>query len=60
MKRTRIHETADLEFRWEVFNAFNNVNFSAPTLDVTSANFGQINRTVSEPRVMQFALKLNF
>jgi hypothetical protein len=60
MKRTRIRENADLEFRWEVFNAFNNVNFAAPNLDATSANFGQINRTVSEPRVMQFALKLNF
>ena len=59
-KRTPLGERANLEFRWEVFNAFNNVNFQTPQFDVTNSNFGQITQTVSEPRVMQFALKVNF
>ncbi len=59
-KRTHVGEHAEVEFRWEVFNAFNNVNFHTPQFDVTNSNFGQITQTVSEPRVMQFALKVNF
>ena len=59
-KRTQVGERAELEFRWEVFNAFNNVNFHTPQFDVTNSNFGQIRQTVSETRVMQFALKVNF
>ena len=59
-KRVPVGEGRDLEFRWEVFNAFNNVNFGIPQRNITNSNFGQITSTVSEPRVMQFALKLNF
>lgn len=59
-KRTRITEATNLEFRWEVFNLFNNVNFDIPNTNIRSIGFGQILRTVSNPRLMQFALKLNF
>lgn len=59
-KRTRITEQTNLEFRWEVFNLFNNVNFDVPNTNIQSIGFGQILRTVSNPRLMQFALKLNF
>ena len=59
-KRTKIGESMNIEFRWEVFNAFNNTNLNTPENNVTDSNFGQITRTVSEPRVMQFALKVNF
>ena len=59
-KRTRLTETLDLEFRWEVFNAFNNVNFELPTRHIFSTNFGQLARTATNPRIMQFALKVNF
>lgn len=60
MKRFAVTETTNVEFRWEVFNLFNNVNFALPENNVFDSNFGQITRTVSEPRLMQFALKLNF
>jgi len=60
MKRFAITEEANVEFRWEIFNVFNNVNFALPENDVFDSNFGQITRTVSEPRLMQFALKFNF
>ena len=59
-KRTRIGERTDVEFRWEVFNAFNNTNLALPQTNITNSNFGQITGTVTEPRVMQFALKVNF
>ncbi|MCP5117196.1 MAG: hypothetical protein GY953_40745, partial [bacterium] len=60
MKRTQIRERYNLEFRWEVFNVLNRTNFGTPTLDITSSSFGQIQNTITEPRLMQFALKLNF
>ncbi|MEZ5403804.1 MAG: TonB-dependent receptor [Bryobacteraceae bacterium] len=60
MKRARLAESKELEFRWEVFNALNKTNFATPVLDVTSSNFGQITRTVTNARLMQFALKFNF
>ncbi len=59
-KRTALTEKTNLEFRWEVFNLFNNVNFDVPNTNIQSVSFGQIFRTVSNPRLMQFALKLNF
>jgi hypothetical protein len=36
------------------------VNFALPESNIFSSNFGQIAQTVSNPRLMQFALKLNF
>ena len=59
-KRTRVRERYDVEFRWEVFNVLNHANFANPVTNITSASFGQISRTVSAPRLMQFALKVNF
>lgn len=60
MKRIAITETTNVEFRLEAFNVFNNVNFALPENDVFDTNFGQITRTVSEPRLLQFGLKINF
>ncbi len=60
VKRHRLQERFDIEFRWEVFNLFNNVSFGLPENNIFSSNFGQIGETVSSPRLMQFALKLNF
>jgi hypothetical protein len=60
VKRQRVRERFDVEFRWEVFNLFNNVNFALPQNNIFSSNFGQIAQSVSSPRLMQFALKLNF
>ena len=60
VKRQRFHERFDVEFRWEVFNLLNNANFALPQNNIFNSNFGQISQTVSTPRLMQFALKLNF
>ena len=60
MKRTQLTETVNVEFRWEVFNLFNNTNFDTPELDIFDNDFGQITETVGGAREMQFALKINF
>jgi hypothetical protein len=49
----------NLQFRWEVFNVFNAVNYNAPITALNSSSFGQI-QTAGDPRIMQFALKYNF
>ncbi|MBK6722365.1 MAG: TonB-dependent receptor [Acidobacteria bacterium] len=60
LKRTRITETVNLELRGEVFNVFNNVNFDNPETNINSVNFGRITGIVGRPRLMQFAIRLNF
>ncbi|MDH3492605.1 MAG: TonB-dependent receptor [Acidobacteriota bacterium] len=59
-KRFKVTESSNMEFRWEVFNAFNHVNFCTPNLDIFSISFGQTTCTITNPRLMQFALKFNF
>jgi hypothetical protein len=57
-----------LVFRWEMFNAFNNVNFVIPEPNRSTAQldpivypgkFGEFT-TTTDPRVMQFALRYVF
>jgi outer membrane receptor protein involved in Fe transport len=66
IKRTNLSETQLIEFRWEVFDAFNHANFGQPGRVVGSANFGQITNTrfatgdSGSSRQMQFALKYKF
>ena len=55
-----IKEQWKLEFRTEFFNVFNNVSFANPVNVRASANFGQIVRTSTGPRVIQFGFKLSF
>ena len=49
----------NVQFRWEVFNVINHVNFNAPITALNSASFGQI-QTAGDPRIMQLALKFTF
>jgi hypothetical protein len=60
-KTTPIVEKVNLEFRWEIFNLFNNVNFGLPGSDLQDRlDLGVISNTVGGPRVMQFGVKLKF
>jgi hypothetical protein len=66
-KNFPVHEGFALEFRAEFFNLFNHPDFgllgSSATLmqDLSSpSNFGVVNQTVHDPRVIQFALRLDF
>jgi len=61
IKRTRLGAKANFVFRWEVFNVFNWPNFANPASDVSSpSTFGRISAMSVNPRIMQFALKLEF
>ncbi len=55
-----IREGQKFEFRTEFFNLFNNTNFANPVNIKSSANFGQIVKTATGPRVIQFAFKYSF
>jgi hypothetical protein len=60
-KNFSITERLGLEFRWDLFNIFNHVNFATPGNDLQdSTDLGKILNTVGGPRVMQFGLKLKF
>jgi hypothetical protein len=58
-KRFALFDHSDLLFRGELFNLFNNVNFGNPNGTVGNGSYGKITGT-SQPRIVQFALKLEF
>ena len=59
LKKTALTEAVSLEFRTEMFNAFNHAQFFNPDLNGFSPTFGQIT-TARPPRLVQFGLKLYF
>ncbi|OLE54437.1 MAG: hypothetical protein AUG51_08190 [Acidobacteria bacterium 13_1_20CM_3_53_8] len=78
IKRFSLCESRSLEFRMEVFNLFNYVNFANPISDLSAvtssggrldsrtgqiinpADFGRAISTSNNPRIIQFALKINY
>jgi hypothetical protein len=59
-KDTRFLEHQNIEFRWEMFNAFNHTQWGAPAVNLESpATFGRISST-RDPRIMQFVLRYSF
>jgi hypothetical protein len=58
-KNFMLSERMRLQFRSEFFNFFNRVNLGNPNTNASAAQFGRITGAGS-PRVIQFALKLNF
>ena len=59
IKTIPIHESMNLQFRAEIFNIFNNVNFQLPNNDINSPGFGQI-EAAQPGRIVQLALKFMF
>jgi len=56
-------ESHSVQFRWEVFNVPNSVRFdvqSANTNIDNTTSFGKYTRLLSNPRIMQFALRYEF
>jgi hypothetical protein len=53
-------EHLKVQFRTELFNAFNHVQFGSPDTGVTDTSFGQITSQNNAPRQLQFGLKLLF
>jgi hypothetical protein len=62
-KNTQIKESASLEFRGEIFNLFNRVQFGLPTAAASTAansSFGFVRSQLNNPRLVQLALRLRF
>jgi hypothetical protein len=66
LKKTRLTETKNMEFRAEMFNLFNRPNFDEPDSTFGTGGFGQIFNTlgrtlgVGTSRQIQLALRFNF
>jgi outer membrane receptor protein involved in Fe transport len=58
-KNLPVKEGMRLQFRAEAFNILNHANLGAPGTTVNSPSFGVIS-SASDPRILQFALKLIF
>jgi hypothetical protein len=62
-KRFLIKESWNVEFRTEFFNALNHANFNNPNAGYSPSSLGSFGKsfsTVTDPREIQFALKLYF
>jgi hypothetical protein len=57
LKDFAIREPLRIQFRAELFNAFNQVNFRNPTTAVNSGAFGRL-RSAADGRIIQFGLKV--
>src|SRR5262249_33779528 len=59
-KHFPIREKHALEFKTEIFNVPNTVNFGDPTGAMNNANFGKITSQRTNPRQIQFSLRYRF
>jgi hypothetical protein len=58
-----ITERQQLQFRWDVYNAFNSVRFDVQSVDIEpdiASNFGFFTRTLTLYRRMEFGLRYSF
>ena len=58
-KTFSIDDRRDIQFRTEIFNAFNHANFGPPNLARESSGFGQI-LTAANARIIQLGVKFLF
>lgn len=66
-KRWRFLESQSIQFKWDVFNVLNQVRFnvqgvgtSVSSLNQSPTQFGTYSSLLTQPRVMQFALRYEF
>jgi len=59
-KSFTLTERFKLQFRWDVFNSWNNTNLALPNSNVDTGNAGQITSITSPMRNMQLSLRLTW
>ncbi len=59
-KRTKIYESAEMEFKATFYNAFNHANFTFGNVAFDNAIFGRISGQRGSPRIIHFILGINF
>ncbi len=60
IKKTRVKEEFAVEFRAEFFNIFNRAILSRAIPEPYAGDFGRVYGTATNPRTIQFGLKLHF
>jgi hypothetical protein len=60
VKNTRLTERFNLQFRADMFNVFNRTGLGDPVTSLGDPQFGLVTGPMNGPRVIQFALRLNF
>lgn len=60
LKQTKISEQRIIEFRWELFNAWNHPVFGGAVASPENPNFGRTFGTQKDPRIMQVGIKYLF
>jgi hypothetical protein len=55
-----VHESVNVQFRAEAFNAANRVQFGPPATTLGNPGFGTVSYQANSPRVYQFSLRANF
>jgi hypothetical protein len=60
VKRVRIGERKELEFRVDAIDVLNRANFDYPNLDINSTNFGRITETIGGNRIVVLNARINF
>jgi hypothetical protein len=59
-KTFQLTEMMKLQFRWEVFNAFNRINLQNPDNNINDAKAGFISDIAAPMRNQQFGLRLTW
>jgi hypothetical protein len=61
IKNTRITERVEVQFRADMFNVFNRTGLGNPDTSLgDGSDFGKVFGPMNGPRIIQFALRLNF
>jgi hypothetical protein len=60
VKQTALLKQASMQLRAELFNVTNTPAFAQPNGSFGSSAFGSITGTMTDPRVAQFAVRLNW
>jgi hypothetical protein len=58
-KNTKITESKSIEVRFEAFNLFNHAQFTNPSGEINSSEFGMVT-SARDPRIMQIGAKFLF
>ncbi|MPY88362.1 MAG: TonB-dependent receptor plug domain-containing protein [Luteitalea sp.] len=59
-RRIAITNGLAASLRWDVFNLFNRANVGNPVSNIDSSTVGTIQTLAGDPRIMQFAVRLEF
>ena len=59
-RRIAIRDSVGATLRWDVFNVANRTNLGLPERNIIAATRGTITSLSGDPRIMQFALRIDF